>query len=134
MSSIKIPENNLTEYIDFEETFGKLTFLEQIADAEAREEDGSRGGATAVRFEVLSETQGVEFRVKIDLTDNPMIDLSQFSMDDEIELVEPQVFERNINNERQPNMIVTIEALDVKKKTGKAAQPASQPQTDKNKK
>ncbi|MTD40283.1 DUF961 domain-containing protein [Erwinia sp. CPCC 100877] len=116
MSSIKVEGNDITPLIDFEKTFGKLTFLEQIADQESRGEDGERGEVKAVRFEVLSENQGAEFRVKIDLEENPLIDLSKFEMDDEIELVEPKVFERNMNNGSMPNMVVTIEAIDVKKK------------------
>ncbi|MTD40093.1 DUF961 domain-containing protein [Erwinia sp. CPCC 100877] len=116
MSSIKVEGNDITSLIDFGKTFGTLRFLEQIADQESRGEDGERGDVKAVRFEILSETQGAEFRVKIDVEDNPMVDLSGFEMDDEIELVEPKVFERNMNNGSMPNMVVTIEALDVKKK------------------
>lgn len=123
MSSIKVEGNDITSFIDFEKTFGKLTFLEQISDQETRGEDGERGEVKAVRFEVLSELQGVEFRVKISLEDNPMIDLSNFKMDDEIELVEPKVFERNMNNGSMPNIVITIEALDVKKKSGNRPTP-----------
>ncbi|WP_348922150.1 DUF961 family protein [Enterococcus rotai] len=126
MSSIKVEGNDITSLIDFDKTFGKILFLEQIADQENRGEDGERGDVKAVRFEVLSEAQGAEFRVKIDLEDNPLIDLSGLKMDDEIELVEPKVFERNMNNGSMPNMVVTIEALDVKKKgTPKPAQQTS---------
>ncbi|MGC6769527.1 DUF961 family protein [Enterococcus sp. LJL51] len=133
MSSIKVDGNDITSLINFEETFGKLTFLEQISDQEERGEDGERGVAKAVRFEFLSEKQGAEFRAKISLEDNPMVDLSQLKMDDEIELVEPKVFERNMNNGQMPNMVVTIEALDVKKK-GATRPVTGQSDESKNKK
>lgn len=127
MSSIKVVENNLTPLMDFDKTFGKLLFIEQISDREAQGENGERGEITAVRFEVLSIEQGTEFRVQIKLDKNPMAEssLANLQMDDEIELVEPQVFERNINNGSTPNLIVTIEALDVRKKGAKVVPPKS---------
>lgn len=132
MSSIKVEGNDITSLIDFEKTFGKLIFLEQISDQEGRGEDGERGEVKAVRFEVLSELQGVEFRVKINLEDNPLIDLSNLKMEDEIELVEPKVFERNMNNGSMPNIVITIEAMDVKKKAG--SKGISQPIKNENEK
>ncbi|MBS7576960.1 MULTISPECIES: DUF961 family protein [unclassified Enterococcus] len=115
MAKIKVENSNLTPLLDFKKTFGRLFFLEQLNDKEARQTDGERGEAVAVRFEVLSETQGAEFTVSIDLADNPLIDLSSFKMDDEIELVEGQVFEYNINNNATSNIVVALKAIDVKK-------------------
>ncbi|PQG48408.1 hypothetical protein CUS80_00275 [Enterococcus faecium] len=115
MSSIVVPNNDLTPFIDMEETFGKFLFINQIRDEEERGEDGERGEVTAIRCELLSVAQGFEFRVKVNLSDNPYASFEGLKFNDEVELVNPRVFERNIPNNSYPNVVVTIEADDVRK-------------------
>ncbi|HFC9437485.1 TPA: DUF961 family protein, partial [Enterococcus hirae] len=59
--------------------------------------------------------QGTEFRVKVDLSENPLATFDDLKYNDEVELVNPRVYERNIANGRFANVVVTIEADDVVK-------------------
>ncbi len=115
MSFIEVPNNNLEPFIDMDETFGKFLFINQIRDVQEYNEDGEIGETKAIRCEVLSTKQGTEFRVKVDLSENPLATFDDLKYNDEVKLVNPRVYERNIANGRFANVVVTIEADDVVK-------------------
>lgn len=115
MSFIEVPNNNLEPFIDMEETFGKFLFINQIRDVQEYNEDGEIGETKAIRCEVLSTKQGTEFRVKVDLSENPLASFDDLKYNDEVKLINPRVYERNIPNGRYSNVVVTIEADAVEK-------------------
>ncbi|EMF0421290.1 DUF961 family protein [Enterococcus hirae] len=114
MSFITIPNNDLFPFIDMEETFGKFLFIGQISDVQEYTE-GEAGEVKAIRCEVLSTKQGTEFRVKIDLSENPLASFDGLEYNDEVQLINPRVYERNIPNGRFSNVVVTIEVDDLVK-------------------